>query len=223
MRRFALALSAIVVGVVVSSCAVGVRQPATAVTATSATLHGNVLSTTGGPGSWHIEYGPTEARTERTPTREVDFVVNESKPVSEPVAGLEPGTTYHYAVCAEDSENPGDAFCSPDQTVSTPLGVATLTLTPHCDFGGARYGFDADGTDFPPNQSVALISPGRGVRTQADANGKLSRITYGFSSPVGLYVVRAYENPDNDLTPDSDEALLAVAEIDDPCATSPSS
>ena len=32
MRRLALALSAIVVGLVVSSCAVGVRQPATDIT-----------------------------------------------------------------------------------------------------------------------------------------------------------------------------------------------
>ena len=91
MKRFALALSAIVVGVVVSSCAVGVRQPATDITETSATLNGKVLSTTGGPGSWYIEYGPTAARTERTPTRTIDFVANESEPVSEPVDGLEPG------------------------------------------------------------------------------------------------------------------------------------
>ncbi len=111
--------------------------------------------------------------------------------MSEPVAGLEPGTTYHYAVCAEDSENPGDAFCSPDQIVATPLGVATLTLTANCDFGGARYGFDADGTDFPPIDSVALVSPKRAVRTQADATGKLDKVIYGFSSPIGLYEVRA--------------------------------
>ena len=79
-----------------------------------------MLSTTGGPGSWYIEYGPTAARTERTPTRTIDFVVNESEPVSEPVDGLEPGATYHFAVCAEDSENPGDPFCSPYQTFKTP-------------------------------------------------------------------------------------------------------
>jgi hypothetical protein len=119
MKRFALALSAIVAGVVVSSCAVGVRQPATEITMTSATLNGRVLSTTGGPGSWYIEYGLSSARTERTPTRTVDFVVNEIEAVSEPVIGLTPGTIYHYAVCAEDSENPGDPFCSPDQTFTT--------------------------------------------------------------------------------------------------------
>jgi hypothetical protein len=119
MKRFALALSAIVVGLVVSSCAVGVREPATEITTTSAVLNGKVLSSTGGPGSWYIEYGPTEARTEKTPTRAIDFVVGELEPVSEPIDGLEPGTIYHFAVCAEDSENPGEPFCSPDRTFRT--------------------------------------------------------------------------------------------------------
>jgi hypothetical protein len=147
VKRLLLALSAIVVGVAASSCAVGVRQPATSITQTGATLNGKVLSTTGGPGSYYIEYGTTLARTERTPTRTLDFVVNESEPVSEPVDGLEPGTTYHFAVCAEDSENAGDAFCSPDQTFTTrPTGDfisgsgnvigADFTLTVHASSTG---------------------------------------------------------------------------------------
>ena len=135
MKRFALALSAIVVGVVVSSCAVGVRQPATEITTTSATLNGKVLSTTGGPGSWYIEYGPTPARTERTPTRAIDFEVNAIEPVSEPVDGLEPGTTYHFAVCAEDSENPGDPFCSPDQPFTTEPDHAGDSIVGSGSFG----------------------------------------------------------------------------------------
>ena len=56
MRRPMLALSTLVVGVVVSSCAVGVRQPASEITKTSATLNGDVLSTTGGPGSWYCAF-----------------------------------------------------------------------------------------------------------------------------------------------------------------------
>jgi hypothetical protein len=116
MKRPALALSAIVVGVVVSSCAVGVRKPASAITETSAVLRGDVLSTTGGTGSYYIEYGTAGAQTQRTPTREIDFTTNTIYPVAEPISGLTPEAAYHYSVCAEDSENPGDAFCSPDQT-----------------------------------------------------------------------------------------------------------
>lgn len=106
----------------------GVRQPATDVTKTTAVLNGKVLSTTGGRGSYFIEYGPDTARELKTPTRPIDFVNGESTPVVEPVDGLEPETTYHFAVCAEDSENPGDAFCSPDQTFTTdPPGTDRFT------------------------------------------------------------------------------------------------
>jgi|EndMetStandDraft_8_1072994.scaffolds.fasta_scaffold322191_2 hypothetical protein len=149
MKRLALALSAIVVGVVVSSCAVGVRQPATNITTTGATLNGMVLSTTGGAGSWFIEYGPTTARTERTPTRTINFV-GQVEPVSEPVSGLEPGTIYHFAVCAEDSENPGDPFCSPDQTFTTDFDPV-LALAEHCVNYPPSHGLSASLSGMPPN------------------------------------------------------------------------
>jgi hypothetical protein len=123
MRRFALALSAIAVAVVVSSCAVGVRQPATNITTTGATLNGKVLSTTGGPGSYYVEHAEFvdffgEGPPVRTPVRPVDFVANQLLPVSEAVT-LPPGRARHYRVCAEDSENPGDPFCSLTQSFRT--------------------------------------------------------------------------------------------------------
>jgi hypothetical protein len=49
--------------------------------------------------------------------------------VSEPVSGLEEVTTYHFAVCAEDGENPGDAFCSPDQTFRTTTTATSDSVT----------------------------------------------------------------------------------------------
>jgi hypothetical protein len=115
IRRVLLVLSTLACGVVASSCAVGVRQPATAISETSATLNGTVLSTTGGQGSFYIEYGTTPARAERTPTRMIDFTAGAIHQVSEPVNGLTAEGIYHYAVCAEDGENPGDPFCSREQ------------------------------------------------------------------------------------------------------------
>ncbi len=124
VKRVASAVSVVVLAFAVSSCAVGVRKPATYVTDISATLNGNVLSVDGGPGRYYIEYGTTLARTDRTPTRPITFVEDEIYPVSEPVQDLTPGTTYHYAVCAEDESNAGDPKCSRDQTFTTgPAGV----------------------------------------------------------------------------------------------------
>jgi hypothetical protein len=104
---------------VASGCAVGVRQPASDVTKTTATLNGTVLSTTGGAGEWYFEYGITTARTQRTPARPIDFEPEEIVPVSEAIAGLSAGAVYHFATCAEDADNGGEAFCSPDRTFHT--------------------------------------------------------------------------------------------------------
>jgi hypothetical protein len=121
VRRLLFALC--LIAVAGTGCAVGVRQPATDITDTSATLNGKVLSTTGGPGSWYIEYTGSgvwdPAFVTRTPTRSIDFVPTRSDPVSEPVEELPPGRRHSYRVCAEDGENPGDPFCSPLQSFRT--------------------------------------------------------------------------------------------------------
>jgi hypothetical protein len=182
MRRLVLALSTLVVGLVVSSCAVGVRQPASEVTKTSATLNGNVFSTTGGAGSWYFEYGTTEARTERTPTRSIDFEAGEIEPVSEPIDGLEPGTVYHFAACAEDFDNGGEAFCSPDKTFRTQPDIK-ITLTEDCSFYPPDHGVDPLVTGLVPNSEFfgALDRPSLGrisATLFADDNGSFDISTF---------------------------------------------
>jgi hypothetical protein len=87
-------------------------------------LNGTVLSTTGGAGSYFIEYAPLpdvwgSQFAKRTPARTIDFVADRLYPVSEPVDELTAGWTNYYRVCAEDGENPGDPFCSRVQSVRT--------------------------------------------------------------------------------------------------------
>jgi hypothetical protein len=113
----------VLLAVVVSGCAVGVRQPASDITADGAVLHGNVLSTTGGAVKYFVEYSELPQRatptTRRTPMRTTNLAAGELHPVSEPVDGLRPGRAQYYTVCAEDGENPGDPFCSPFQSFRT--------------------------------------------------------------------------------------------------------
>jgi hypothetical protein len=106
-----------------SSCAVGIRGAATEIGTQAALMNGGVVSTTGGLVSYHFEYGQGDA-LQATPGQTLDLAAGGTEPVSEPVSGLEPGRTYRYRVCAEDSDNPGDPFCSPFRAFSTvePVG-----------------------------------------------------------------------------------------------------
>jgi hypothetical protein len=116
MRRLALVVSAIVAGVVVSGCAVGIRGTATEITTSSAVLNGRVVSTAGGETTYHFEYGRDELQ--QTPSGSIEVAKGFAPPVSARVEDLEPGGPYRYRVCAEDSENPGEPFCSPFRTFS---------------------------------------------------------------------------------------------------------
>jgi hypothetical protein len=118
MRRSAIACLLLLASTA-TGCAVGVRGPVIEISRTSAEINGKALSTVGGQGSYHVEYGTTAARTQSTPARTVTFARFDPEFVTEPLVGLAPGETYHFAICAEDSENPGNPFCSPDRTFTT--------------------------------------------------------------------------------------------------------
>jgi hypothetical protein len=157
MGRFAAPVALLGVALALSSCAVGVRREATDVTWTSALMRGYALSTTGGVGSYYFEYGKTVARTQKAPVHSVGFQAGELYPVTEQVNGLDPGTTYHYAVCAEDPENPGDAFCSPDQTFKTRYQPVVAAERDCSEGNGVRVTV----TGLPPNGGLqeTLRSP----------------------------------------------------------------
>jgi hypothetical protein len=115
-RLFAIAGLALVAAFA-TGCAVGIRGTATEITTNGAVLNGRVVSTTGGHASYYFEYGPGD-QLQQTPGHTLDLTKGFTEPVSGPVDGLEPGHPYRFRVCAEDSENPGDPFCSPFRTFS---------------------------------------------------------------------------------------------------------
>jgi hypothetical protein len=220
MRRLPLTLA--VLCVAISSCAVGVRQPATEVTETSAVLNGKVVSTTGGPGSYYISYGAVSPRTERTPTRPIDFVAEESRAVSEPVDGLAPGVTYRYVVCAEDGENPGEPFCSPTQTFKTSgTAVPELRGESICT-EQHQYAIEGVATGLEPETDygvTAQMDSGTGSTIfTTDATGSSGVGSILGTEPFEVRVV-IWLNPDGDFVQDPGEptAIDQALVVDEPC------
>ena len=222
MKRSALALC--LLALVATSCAVGVREPASLVSETTATLNGSVLSTTGGPGSYEFRYSPTSIGLRRTPERPIEFEAEESEGVSEPVDGLQPGTAYRYYVCAEDEENPGDKFCSPPQPFRTAgPSVQTFLVEAECsdpdDFAqsGTALNFEPDSVYGIRIQFVGGGGTGSTVFT-TDENGNANTGNADFTGPFRIEV-RVWENPDGDIVQDPGEETVVngIYSADEPC------
>jgi hypothetical protein len=122
MKRIALAVLAPAAALLAGGCASGFGGSPKDITATTATLTGAVASDRSEAGTYFFQYGrwfqPNPGYPSRTPTRTIQFSARRAHVVSEPVAGLEPATVYHFQVCADDQERLGP-FCGPERFLAT--------------------------------------------------------------------------------------------------------
>jgi hypothetical protein len=98
---------------------VGDPKPATDVTDYRATFTGNVYSNKTGATAWWFEYGKTTAYGTSTPHRSVQISDQNPHAVTEPISGLAASTTYHYRLCAQDTEPGTGPGCRGDTTFTT--------------------------------------------------------------------------------------------------------
>ena len=96
-------------------------QWATDLAARTVTLHGQ-LDPLGVPASWWVEYGTDTSYGASTPERNLGSGFG-AVSVSEEIAGLKPGTTYHYRFAARD-ERDGTIYTvhGADRTITTQVG-----------------------------------------------------------------------------------------------------
>jgi hypothetical protein len=107
----------------VSGCAVGLNPRAVDVGSDSAQLRGDVVTNTGGDVTYWFEWGKT-ASYGFAGAHILSGVPKEaSQPVNELIDRLDAGTTYHFHVCAQDSQEGAGPGCSQDQTFET-VGVS---------------------------------------------------------------------------------------------------
>lgn len=143
----AVAALSIAAAVALSGCALGAARSVTYISDRGATVNAYVYSSVAGPTSWWVEYGKDQSYGTSTPVRKLDLPGQTAEPASEPIAGLQADTTYHYRVCARGPEADAQAGCGKDATLMTkPAGgssaIAFVSSRPGND---EIYAIDPDG------------------------------------------------------------------------------
>ena len=134
---------------------------ATDITAGAATLHATI-HTENNPATYRFEYGPTASYGTIVPAGEGDLGAS-SPPtrVSQAIAGLAPGTTYHFRVVA--SNGVGAPTATPDQTFTTFSSAAAAGGCPNEGVRGESTVNPETGSPFslqlPECRAYELVSP----------------------------------------------------------------
>jgi hypothetical protein len=125
-------LTVIALGIVAvcSGCATSVTGSPVRISPTDAIVAGRVISDTGGPVETWAQYGPTKAYGSETAHDIGTAEPNEPTHVSSLIEGLAPATTYHYRVCASDSQQQGGPGCGEDHLLTTQtVGCGSVVTT----------------------------------------------------------------------------------------------
>jgi hypothetical protein len=147
LRPFVAVLACLALLLLAASTATAATSPtattgkATAVTYSSATVHGSV-DPEGQQTNYVFQYGTSRSYGSQTPLSVAGSGTG-SVSVSQTIAGLQPLTTYHYRILAS---GPNGSATGSDRTFTTPkipLSVAIVGIPNPVAFGST---FDVDGT-----------------------------------------------------------------------------
>jgi hypothetical protein len=110
-------------------CATGITGSPDSVSHNGAQLTGTVVSNAGGGVEYWVQYGPTKAYGSETAHATVSAQQNVGAAVEVGVSGLARSTTYHYRLCAQDSQQQGGPGCGDDATFKTQSFACGETVT----------------------------------------------------------------------------------------------
>lgn len=195
---------------------------ASAITATTATLHGTV-DPRNSPSTYHFNYGTSTAYTSTAPNPDAQGGAAGEEQVSTTISGLAPSTTYHFQVVADNGT--GGPVAGEDGTFTTlpPVPAAstgsaagitesTAVLSGSADTAGlsGSYQFLVTGTDTPGGgetspQPLSAVNGGvpvsatiAGLSPSAHYTYRLAVTTaggtvYGAEQPLATTAVPAYQ------------------------------
>jgi hypothetical protein len=102
-----------------AGCATGTTGTPEGVAGTAAAVFGDVVSDTGGQVEYWVEYGTSTGYGSQTAHQTATVPKNAPRGVLVSIDGLQRSTTYHYRVCAQDSQQKGGPGCGEDKQFTT--------------------------------------------------------------------------------------------------------
>lgn len=112
-------LAGLLAVVAASGCAVGQTGAPEQISESGALLGGTVISNSGGAVEYWAEYGLTDAYGSESTHQTVQTQQNVPEGVQVAIAGLARSTTYHFRICATDSQQTGGPGCGADRIFKT--------------------------------------------------------------------------------------------------------
>jgi hypothetical protein len=109
----------VVAALACTGCATGITGPPTTIAEDGAVVSGKVINDVGVQIEYWAEYGPTDAYGFETDHEQITTGDYELQTVFPRIQGLQRSTTYHYRICAQDSEQVGGPSCGQDARFTT--------------------------------------------------------------------------------------------------------
>jgi hypothetical protein len=132
-----------------SGCATGMTGSRWAVAGTSAAVFGTVVSDAGGEVEYWVEYGTSTGYGSQTAHQTATVQKNAPLGVLVRIDGLQRATTYHYRVCAQDSQQKSGPGCGEDQQFTTVNVDCDDTITADLRLSGDLDCIGTGGRDGP--------------------------------------------------------------------------
>jgi hypothetical protein len=134
---------------VCAGCATGQTGSLWGVAGTSASVFGTVVSDAGGQVEYWVEYGTSSGYGSHTQHQTATVQPNAPRGVLVTIDGLQRSTTYHYRVCAQDSQQKGGPGCGEDHQFTTVNVDCGDTITADLHLSGDLDCIRAGGGDGP--------------------------------------------------------------------------
>jgi hypothetical protein len=169
---------------VASGCATAITSTPFTIGPNDGGVVGKVISDTGGPVEYWAQFGPTTAYGSATAHQTVNVAQNALVTVRVTITGLQRSTTYHYRLCASDSQQKGGPGCGQDQSLTTQSVGCGETVTTDVKLTG----------DLDCPQVAGLIIGADGVDINLAGHGMFGSIASGGGGPIGIENSGGYDD-----------------------------